>query len=450
MEEEFIEIPEEDELPENTEKNGRGRFFTLPVAAGVVLLLVGGAFVFGKYAGNDSSPFLANVSSLFKEAFSSESASVETIPLRGGDEEEVTPVASSRVASAPAAAAVAPCVVPSGTAPSYVVLLNEIAWAGAVEKPAAEWLELMNPGSAPVSLAGWQLVNKSGGVRVVFGAKEKIDGEGFYLLERKDDSTVPGVAADGFFSNAIKNNDETLTLFDAKCGVVDAVIAGKAWPAGEGYPAYRSMERGADLSWHTYHGNGTGGVLGTPRRENAPVAPVSLPETNTTTSALASSTESLIPETNTVSANTETVLISEVMAGMEGNGDYEFVELYNPGSAPVLLTGWSVKKRTSTGSESSLVAASRLEGKTIPAGGYFLIADEEKYTGSVSADAKWAKSYSLAYTNNAVVLMNAAGETADEASWTEIPKGGSFARVPVTADVFSVQTAPTPQNASGQ
>lgn len=464
MEESFVEISGEEKVCAGAEAPRPRRYIVVAsAAAAAVFLFAGGSFAFGKFAGSGSSPLLANISSLFSQAFSGSTAAVEIIPLRGEGEietveyggsvalsntarrENIAPVRSGSLGTTPAACTA------SGD-PSHRVLINEVAWAGAVERPAAEWIELFNPGSAAVPLAGWRLSNKSGGIRVAFGANDAIAGEGFFLLERKDDGAVPAVSADAFFTNAIKNSDEELKLFDERCGLADKVEtdagSGKRWSAGEASPGYRSMERSPDLSWHTYIGAGTNGIFGTPKRENSvPVPTVATAVVATSTSASSSPSSSPAVSVSPVSGMGR-VIISEVMAGMDGASDYEFVELYNADDHAVDLTGWTLKKRSSTGSESTLVSASRFEGKTISAGRRFLLANDGGYTGAVAADVRWPKSYTFAYANNAVVAYNAAGEKIDEVSWTEIPKGSGYARADGDG-AFSVSATPTPQN-SGQ
>jgi hypothetical protein len=139
-------------------------------------------------------------------------------------------------------------------------------------------------------------------------------------------------------------------------------------------------------------------------------------------------------------------LVSEIMVGAEANADYEFIELYNPGDTAVALTGWSIKKKSSSGTESSLVASSRLEGKIIPAGKYFLIVHSGSYDGPVAADAEWAASNSLAYANNSIVVYDNRGTKTEEVGWAEIPRGKSYARSVWMAGEFSVLDVPTPQN----
>lgn len=137
------------------------------------------------------------------------------------------------------------------------------------------------------------------------------------------------------------------------------------------------------------------------------------------------------------------IMLNEVMAGTEAGSDEEFIELYNPSSEAVSLTGWSVKKKSSTGSETSFVVASRLEGKSVPAGGYFLLKNEGSDMSTPPADVSWPHSYTLAYTNNALTLYDGSGAKVSEMSWTEIPKGKSFG---LAADgSFAVLPAPSPK-----
>ncbi len=165
-----------------------------------------------------------------------------------------------------------------------------------------------------------------------------------------------------------------------------------------------------------------------------------------------------IPEQTSAQTSTQTseqiqeqighILVSEIMAGADGNANYEFIELYNPNGAAIDLTGYSIKKRSSTGSESTLVSASRFEGKIIPANKHFLLANEGGYNGQISPDVFWPKSYTLAYSNNALIIYNANNELVEEVGWTEIPKGQSIERVSWDSEQFQVQSTPSPQNSN--
>jgi hypothetical protein len=117
------------------------------------------------------------------------------------------------------------------------------------------------------------------------------------------------------------------------------------------------------------------------------------------------------------------VVINEVQIGGASGSD-EFIELYNSGNTDVDLTSWFLKKKTSSGAEYSLVATNRLEGKTISAGGYFLLGNEGGYTGSTQLDATWASSNTIA-SNNQVVLYSLS-DLVDSVSIGSVENGKSY------------------------
>lgn len=192
-----------------------------------------------------------------------------------------------------------------------------------------------------------------------------------------------------------------------------------------------------------------------------------------------------------------TILISEIQIGST-TADDEFVELYNPNAYDVSLEGWSLKKKTKSGTEYNILSdiGKKIKPETdpedgilddsetvlsIPAGGYFLIVpryacgtsgNEKCYSGEeggLVADNYYSRQERLA-DNNALILYD--GEiVADKVGWGEaadfegsayIPddaSGKNFARVitgGIMADTgnnsedFSLVGIPSPQNSSGQ
>ncbi len=442
------------------------------------------------------------------------------------------------------------------TTPTRAVLINEVAWAGvASDKTSREWEELKNSGGSEVALAGWQMQNKSATIKILFGGHDAISANGFYLLEREYDDTIPGIKADKVYVGALKNNDESLRLFDSGCRLIDEVVANignaKNWPAGTASPDYRTAERSADLSWHTYSGNGSQGIFGTPRAENSPPpvpvssappaaanpppvnnpsptpAPVyytlSVAKNGTGTGSVTGSSVSCgqdcaedylngaaveltavaadgsefadwtgdcsgagicqvtMDATRTVgavfnliaaepspapppiepspppspspsptpSSSPPRVLLAEIMPRSQTSANDAFIVLYNAGGQDADLSGWTIKKKSSTGSESDLVTASHLNGKTVAAGRYFLLANDGGYTGTAAPDAVWAHSNTLASAKNAVTVYDKNGTAADTASWTSIPAGKSYARVSWDSSGFVVQDTASPKNSSG-
>lgn len=113
-----------------------------------------------------------------------------------------------------------------GDAPSLQppprVRLNEIA---AISTPGAArddaWVELHNPGTAPVELGGWSLSDSTGTRRYVFPAMT-LEGGG-YLLLAVDRETTPGVLHTGF---PLDPAGDTLFLDDPSGARVDALSFG--------------------------------------------------------------------------------------------------------------------------------------------------------------------------------------------------------------------------------
>jgi uncharacterized repeat protein (TIGR01451 family) len=155
------------------------------------------------------------------------------------------------------------------------VVFNEIAWMGTTYSAWDEWIELRNNTTDTIVLDGWRV---SGGVDVALSGT--ISPNGFYLLERTDDTTISDIPADLIYTGGLNDTGESLTLTNQSGQVVDRVFAADGWPAGTANPD-RSMERVCPLvpdspdNWATHDesltlGIDAGGnpVNGTPRSEN--------------------------------------------------------------------------------------------------------------------------------------------------------------------------------------
>ncbi|WP_408009726.1 phospholipase D-like domain-containing protein [Pseudalkalibacillus sp. A8] len=108
------------------------------------------------------------------------------------------------------------------------VVINEVAWMGTTENYHDEWIELYNPTMNDISLDGWTLDAVDGTPSISLSGT--IPANGYYLLERTDDDTVPDVEADLIYSGALSNSDEGLELKDNSGVSVDSV---DEWYAGD-------------------------------------------------------------------------------------------------------------------------------------------------------------------------------------------------------------------------
>lgn len=100
------------------------------------------------------------------------------------------------------------------------------------------------------------------------------------------------------------------------------------------------------------------------------------------------------------------IVISEIQVAGVTAGD-EFVELYNPTSSDVDLTGWRLIRETSNGATSAANLVANISG-IIKAHGFFLIVPQTGYTGSTVADLNYSTSSSIAANNTVVLYSDAA------------------------------------------
>jgi len=181
------------------------------------------------------------------------------------------------------------------------IIINEISWAGSNASSNNEWVELKNITENPVNLSGWQVLDKENQIKIFFSNQDIIPAQGFYLLERTDDESVPNISADYIYTGALGDTNENLYLFNGNCELEDEAIADPNWQAGE-KESKKTMERAsADLTWHTYAGQENNGIMGTPKAENS------------------------VSDNSITINDAKNLIISEIQAS-----EAEFIELYNP------------------------------------------------------------------------------------------------------------------------
>ena len=118
----------------------------------------------------------------------------------------------------------------AATASPRDVAISEIAWMGTAVSSLDEWIELYNNTGSSVDLAGWTLAAADGTPGIALSGN--IPANGYFLLERTDDSTVPGVTADLLYTGALGNGGEDLVLRDGASSVVDRVDSSAGWFSG--------------------------------------------------------------------------------------------------------------------------------------------------------------------------------------------------------------------------
>ncbi len=135
------------------------------------------------------------------------------------------------------------------TAAHAAVVISEVAWMGTAASANAEWIELQNTDSGVVNLSGWTLVSSTGSPSITLTGS--ITGNGFYLLERTSDTSVPDIAADQIYSGALSNSGVTLTLKDGTGTVIDTVAGGTDWKTIGGDNTTKATPQRNGSTWVT-------------------------------------------------------------------------------------------------------------------------------------------------------------------------------------------------------
>jgi|GEM_PF-778019 len=192
--------------------------------------------------------------------------------------------------------------------PAYAsVIMNEIAWMGTTDSSTNEWIELYNEDAHVVDLSGWKIVADDGSPSIALSGT--ISANGYFLIERTDDTTVPGVTADliAAFGSGLSNSGETLRLLNTNGVSVDTVIGGVDWVNIGGNNITKETAQRTTGGWIT----GTS----TPRAQNVAQASVVL-DTNTNTNTTintGTSGDSLVPSKSTMATTpTKTTVSSEI------------------------------------------------------------------------------------------------------------------------------------------
>ena len=244
------------------------------------------------------------------------------------------------------------CRIVSGQKPGQNgVIFNEIAWMGSNFSSSDEWVELKNISNGEINLAGWQILDKDGQIVILFSRNDTISDKGFYLLERTNDESILYIFADFIYTGSLSDNNEALYLFDENCQLQDKMEAFSGWPAGS-KTEKRSMERGGDLTWHTYQGSGQNGILGTPRARNSESAAIIPSVASGGGGGAGGDTPAPEPlfcsQENPAEPAHQQILLNEI-AWMGTSADWrdEWIELKNISEDDVLLDGWQILDKDS-------------------------------------------------------------------------------------------------------
>lgn len=256
------------------------------------------------------------------------------------------------------------------------LVINEIAYRGTAASGTDEWIELFNPGSQTVDIAGWKLIIGAGETAL----KGVIPAQAYFLLERTNDQTISDIPADQIFTGSLTDSGVVLKLVNPAGQTIDQV---SKWyvnlekpPAGVSIRS--SMERmdaavAGDVAanWAINNQSTRNGVdakgnaiVGTPRARNsvtvvAPAPPVMPPQPfipvpgptppppqPAPTPPSDSSTQPAPSEAEGLGMTQ--LIITRFLANPNGrDDDIEWIELKNRGNDPVDLNGYRLANRES-------------------------------------------------------------------------------------------------------
>lgn len=271
------------------------------------------------------------------------------------------------------------------------VIINEIAWMGTKLSYNDEWIELYNNTEGPINLNAWILKADDGTPEINLSGT--IPANGFYLLERTDDETVPGISANLIYKGALGNNGENLKLYNASGNLIDEVNCSDGWPAGNN-ETKQTMEKTDSGNWQDSESSG-----GSPKAENS--------EQKTMNN------EQKLPEDGPRVAEPVSyasgIVFNEILPSPDGpDAENEWIELYNQNDFDVDLSGWTIKDTIGSAKTYTLNAK-------IPANGYLvLLRPETKITLNNSGDG--------------LNLTNPNGEAVDSVTFGKVSLDQSYNR----------------------
>jgi hypothetical protein len=320
------------------------------------------------------------------------------------------------------------------------VLINEIAWAGTQADANDEWIELYNPTSSSISVTGWSLQALDGTPNISLTGT--ISAGGYFLLERTDNNPTD-VPADLFYTGALSDSGETLTLYDEFNNPIDtANNDGGVWPSGI-LASRTSMERitvgsESDASWASNNGItingldiGSNPINGTPRQPNSVSPPTATPTITFTPSETLTPSQTLTPTetltptptgsatvTPTITltrtptptppnASVLSILINEVAwsGTSSSRTDDEWIELYNTESVTRNLNGWRLTIDTSSDQSAETTLFAFTSADTILPGNFFLLARSTSGNFDIFNNVTEDKGFTTSIPNTGIIIL---------------------------------------------
>jgi len=207
-----------------------------------------------------------------------------------------------------------------------------------------EWIELYNNTENSITLDGWALKSADGTPKIeLTGA---VPANSFYLLERTDDTTVPGITADKIYTGALGNSGEDLKLYDNLNNIIDEVDCSAGWLAGDN-GTKQTMEK-TSTGWQNSENPG-----GTPKSRNSAGVAAEANAGQIPPETLQVPAEPIVERTETPQSSPSPVakqsypsgiIFNEILPSPDGPDETEeWIELYNQNNFEVDISEWKIQ-----------------------------------------------------------------------------------------------------------
>lgn len=266
------------------------------------------------------------------------------------------------------------------------LFVNEVCSGG------TDWIEFHNATDTDINLSGYHVQdNKGTDEEYTFPEGSSIGAKSFLVIE------------EGTFEFGISGDGDSITLLDEKYAKIDEVTI----PAMEDGFTYSRIEDGGS-SWEIVEG-GTKGRSNSGTPDDNPDEPVNPGESESP------------------------ILVNEVQGATIDGEQTDFIELYNPSSSSVDISGYRLQD--DKGAEEEYVIP---EGTTIEAGQIMVFYKDETFT------------FGLGGGGDVVTVLDTEGNIVDTIEYPAMEDGSSYARIPDGSDNWQVVTEPTPGESNGQ
>ncbi len=220
------------------------------------------------------------------------------------------------------------------------IVINEI---GAFEGVGYEWLEIWNKGNEAISLDGWKFVEDGVNHGLVVSTTDNILAPGEYGAICQEESkflerypAFPGSIFDSSWGS-LNESGEEIGLKDSENNWAEVLFI---YPVAPNYSLERISANELASSTANWQEHPTGNTLGQINYWTSYLPPEPTATTTPTSTPEAGKDEE--DKDNAASTTYSAIYINEFLPDPSTSSEHEWIELYNPTTSTVDLTGWTL------------------------------------------------------------------------------------------------------------